>query len=101
MGAGHRDAAGFRDEGWIDIVFAERHVSAVFAVEDQRKLVLVANAKQHQRCQALGIGHNAAHIDAFAYQLLANEAAHVLVCHARDDCALQAKSRGARGDIGR
>ncbi len=64
MRAGRHHRARFGDEGGVDVVDAQRHVGAILAIEDQRELLLVANAEQHQRRQPLRIGPDAAHVDA-------------------------------------
>ena len=53
-----------------------------------------------ERGQPLGIAFDAAHIDAIARQLLADEAAHVIGADARDEAGLQAKPRCADGGVG-
>jgi len=60
MGARGGNAAGISDQFRIDINFAQSDIGAVFAVKDQRKLFLVANAQQHQSGQAFGVSQNAA-----------------------------------------
>ncbi len=85
MRAGRDDGPGLGDEVGIDVVLAQRHVGAVLPVEDQRELPVVPDAEQDQRGEALGIGPDAAHVDAFARQLLPDEAAHVLVADPRDE----------------
>ncbi|MNS43811.1 hypothetical protein D3C72_762310 [compost metagenome] len=100
MRAGGADAACLGDESGIDIVFAERHVGTVFTIEDQRELVLVANAEQHQRGQPLRVRLHAAHVDAFTHQLFADEAAHMLVADTGDDGAVEPQARSAGGNIG-
>ena len=100
MRAGGADAGRLGNEGGIDIVFAQRHVGAVFAIENQRELVLVTNSEQHQRGQALRVGFHAAHVNAFAHQLFADEAAHVLVADTGDDGAVKAKPRSTGCNVG-
>jgi hypothetical protein len=39
------DRTRLRDESLLDVVFAQRHVCAIGSVEDQRELLLVANAE--------------------------------------------------------
>ena len=100
VGAGGDDGAGVGDEGGVDVVLGERHVGAVLAVEDQRELRLVADAEEDERGQPLGIGDDAAGVDAFGRQRLADEAAHVLVADAGDEAGAQAEAGGAAGDVG-
>ena len=100
VGAGGEHAAGLGDEVGIDVPGREPHVRAVLAVEDERELLLVADAQQHQRGQALGVGDDAPHVDAFGLQLLADEAAHVLVADARDHRRFHAEPRGAGRRVG-
>ena len=100
MGAGGGDTARLGDEGGVDVIFAQRHVSAVFPVKDQRKLMLIANAQDHQRRQPRRISGKAAHIDAFAHQLFADEAAHMLIANPADQRRAQPQPRGSGSDIG-
>ncbi len=97
-GDGH--TSGRRDESRIDIVFAQRHVGAIRAVEDQRKLLLIADAQQHQRGQPRGIGPDRRHIDALAHQFLADEPAHMLIANAGDQRRFQPQPGGAGGHVG-
>ncbi len=90
-----------RRQNRIDIVFRQRHVGAVLAVEDQRKLVFVADTEKDQCGQPFLVRLHAAHIDALAHQLLADEAAHMLIADAGDQRRLQTEPRSARRDIGR
>ena len=80
---GH-DGTGRGNEALVNVIFAQRHIGAVFAVEDQGKLLLIADAQQNQSRQPVRIGLHALHIDAFARQFLADEAAHMLVAYAGD-----------------
>ena len=98
--ARRQHAAGLSDEVGIDIVGRERHVRAVLAVENERELLLVTDAEKHQGRQTLGIGDDAAYVDPFCLQLLADEAAHVLVADAGYDRRLQAEPRGAGRRVG-
>ena len=101
VGAGGDDGAGVGDQRGVDVVLAERHVGAVLAVEDQREALLVADAEDDERGQPLGVGDDAAHVDALGGQRLADEAAHVLVADPGDQAGLQPEPRGAGGDVGR
>ncbi|CUX55309.1 hypothetical protein AGR3A_Lc140164 [Agrobacterium tomkonis CFBP 6623] len=60
--------------------------SSSIAIEDRRKLVLVANAKDNKRGQLLRIRSHTTGINLFTDQLLTNETAHVFVTDACDDC---------------
>ena len=53
MGAGDDDRLGAGDVGLRDVAFVERAVGAIVAIEDQRKRLVVANAEQDERGQAL------------------------------------------------
>jgi hypothetical protein len=64
MRAGDGHASRFGDEGRVNVVFAQRHVGTVLAIEDQREPVLIADAQQNQRRQAFRVGPDASHIDA-------------------------------------
>ena len=100
MSAGHHDRFRARDIGLLDVVFVERAVGAIVAIEDERESLVVANTEHHERSQPRRVGLDARHVDAFARALLADEAAHVLVSDARDEAALQAKTRRSDCDIG-
>ena len=63
--------------------------------------MLVADPEQHERRQPLLVRLDAADIDAFADQLLANEAAHVLITDAGNERRLETQPRSARRDISR
>ena len=66
MRAGGHHRAGRGNKTFVNVIFTQRHVGAVFAVEDQRKMRLVTNTQQNQRGQPFGIGLDALHVDAFA-----------------------------------
>ena len=85
----------------IDIALIERHVGAIFAIEDQRKRLLVADAEDHQSRQPFGIAADAAHIDAFARQFFADEAAHVIGADAGDEPGFQPQPRCPHRGVGR
>ena len=101
VGAGGQDTARLGDEVRVDVVRRQRHVGAVLAVEDQRKPLLVPDAEQHQGRQAMRIGDDAPDVHPFGLQLLADEAAHVLVADPRDDRGLQAEPSRPGCGIGR
>ncbi len=100
VGAGDGDRAGVGDQGLVDVGLAEGHVGAVLAVEDQREMGLVADAEDDEGGEALGVGDDAAGVDAFGGEGLADEAAHVLVADAGDQAGAQAEAGGAAGDVG-
>ncbi len=100
MRAGHHQRPGGGDERLVDVVLAKCHVGAILAVEDQRELMLVADAEQHQSRQPLRVGLDALNVHAFARQLLADEAAHMLVADPRDDRRPEAQPRCAGRDVG-
>ena len=101
MRAGREHRARLGDETLVDVVLGQPHVGAVLAVEDQRELFVVADAEDDQRRQPLGIDLDAARIHALARNLLADEAAHVLVADTGDDRGLEPEPRRAAGDVGR
>ena len=100
MRACRDDRARFGDEALVDVVFAQRHVGAIGAIKDQRKLRVVADAEQHQRGQAIRIRLDAAHVDAFFRQLLADEASHMLVADAGDQRRTKPEACGPRRYVG-
>ena len=101
MGAGGDDRPRLGDQGFRDVVFAERHIGAVFAIKDQGELLFIAYPQQNKGGQAFRIGLDAAHIDAFARQFFADEAAHVFIANPCDQGRFQPQTRGAGGHVGR
>ena len=85
MGAAEEKRLGRGDEVAVEIALLDRHVGAVLAIEDQREGVAVANAEDDERGQALRIGLDVAGIDAFRFQGLADEAAHMFVADTGDE----------------
>ncbi|MDT4879464.1 hypothetical protein FQZ97_1151420 [compost metagenome] len=85
MCAGDQHRARRPDESLVDIAFVEGVVGAVVAIENQRERVFVLDSEQHQRRQAFGVGDDALGLNAFAIELLADEAAHLLIADASDE----------------
>ncbi len=56
MDAGPEQRPGRGNEIAVDVLRGDRHVGAVGPIEDVRKGLPVANAQDHQRGQALGVG---------------------------------------------
>jgi hypothetical protein len=100
MRACHDDGSGRGDEILPHVVFAQRHVGAVVAVEDERKGMAVAHAQYHQGGQPLLVRHDARGFHALARQLFQDEAADLLIPHPRQKRGFQPQPRGAHGDIG-
>jgi hypothetical protein len=69
------------------------------SIEDQREGILVPDAENHERGEALLIGDNAARRDALALHLLTDEAAHGLVAYAGHEARFQAEPSRADGDV--
>ena len=84
MGAGHDDRFYRADQGRVDIVFAQRHVGAVFAIENRREVLIVPHAQDDQRGEAFRVDDDALGGDAFAFKLLGDEAAHMFVANPGD-----------------
>jgi hypothetical protein len=84
----------------VDVILAQRHVRAVVAVEDQRELLLVADAEDHQRGQPLRIGDDAARVDPLLGKLFLDEPAHVLIADAGDERRLQTQPCRAGRHVG-
>ena len=101
MRAGDDDGARGRDESLVHILFRQRHVGAVGAHEDHRRDAFVLDREQHQRRQPLLVGGDALDRHALAHQLLADEAAHLLVADAGEQRRAQAKPRGADRNVSR
>src|SRR5580704_14763277 len=95
------DRTRLRNESLVNVAFAKCHVGAIGTVENQRELLLVANAEQNQRGQALRIGFHTADVHTLLRELLADEAPHMLVAHAGDQRRLETKARRSCGYIGR
>ena len=85
MRARRQHRARLSDEALVDVLLGEPHVGAVLAVEDQRELLVVADAEDDERGQALGVDLYAARVHPLAGKLLEDEAAHVLVADPGDD----------------
>ena len=100
MRAADEDGAGRLDIGLVDVVLAQRHVGAIGAIEDVRRVAIVAHAENDEGGQPIGIGDDAIDGDALAHELLADEAPHVLVADAGDEPGLEAETRGADGGVG-
>ncbi|MDT4855661.1 hypothetical protein FQZ97_900240 [compost metagenome] len=100
MRASGEYTSGLGNEVRIDIVFAKRHVGAVFAIEDEREMFLITDAKDHQRCQALRIGDDTARIHTFTRKFTQQKAPHMLVTDAGYECRFEAQSSSASRDIG-
>ena len=89
MRARHSDAARPADKVRVNIGFAQRHIRAILAVEDQGELLLIANSQQNQSCQPFRIGDNAAGLDPFSGERLADKPAHMFITHPCDECRFQ------------
>ena len=101
MRAGHQNGPCRGDEVGIDVLFRDRHVGAVLAIEDQRKLLAVPDSENDERRQPFRVGDDMACINPLAVKRLADEPAHMFVANAGDHSRLQAKARAADTDIGR
>ena len=85
----------------VNIIHRQTHIGTVLAIENQRELLLIADAQQHQGRQTLGVGLDPRHIHALALQLLTDEPAHVLIPDARDQTGLQTQPRRPAGNVRR
>src|SRR6267154_2587059 len=85
----------------VKVLLAQCHVGAVLPVEDQRERVTIADSQYHQGSQPLRIVKHAAYVNAFADQLFADEASHVVGADARQQTSLESKSSGRHGGIRR
>ena len=94
------DRARLGDEVFFYVIFTQRHVGAVFAVENQGKLLFIANAQQDQRCKPFRVGFYTARIHAFLGQFFQDKASHVFVANPRDQRRFQPQTRRARGHVG-
>ena len=90
MRSGGDDRAAGGDIGRIDIVLGQTHIGAVFAIEDQREPMFVADAEKDERGQTLRVGFHAPDVHAFALKLLKDESPHMLVADAGDETGPQA-----------
>ena len=100
MGAGDQQGFTGSDEGFADVFSPQRHVGAVFAVEDQGKGFAVLEAQQDHGGQAFRIDLDAADVATFAGQGFNEEAAHVVVPYPAQHRRLQTQPSGAEGDVG-
>ena len=98
--AGCDHCAGRGDQRLVDVVDGDGHVGAVFAVEDQRKADLIADAEQDKGGQAVGVCPHGRGVDALALQLFTDEAAHGIVADPGDQGRVQAEPRGTDGGVG-
>ena len=93
MRAGDENGAGRTDEILRDIILAQGIVGAIVAVEQEREGMVAFDGENGKRGQPFGIGYDALGFDAFALQLFADEAAHLLLADARQQCRFQAETR--------
>ncbi len=101
MRAADQNCSGALDIVGIDVVFVERAVGAIVAVENEREGFLVTDAEQHQRGEPRRVRPDPADVHAFPRALLADESAHVLVADAGDEAAPETETRRSDGDIRR
>ncbi|MCY1295121.1 hypothetical protein D9M70_444470 [compost metagenome] len=99
MRAGNQDGAGRADKVFRNVVFAERVVGAVVAIEEQREGLVVFDREDGERRQPLRIGDDAARLDAFTDELLTNEAAHLFVADAGQQRRLETQAGRADRDV--
>ena len=85
----------------VYVGFRDRHVGAVFAIENKRKLRAVPNAEDYQCRQSRRVGNHMACLDTLAIQRLADETAHMFVTDTGDQCRFQPEPRTTDADIGR
>ena len=83
MRAGDDDRPGGTDEALVDVGFREPHVGAVLAIEEQREGAVVLHRQDGERGQPLRIDLHAFERHALARELLADEAAELLVADRR------------------
>ena len=100
MRSGRTDAARPPDEFRINVVCGQRHVGAILPVEDQGKVVVVADAQDHQRREAFRVGPDPFCVHPLALELLTDEASHVLVADARDEPGAKSEPRCPGGNVG-
>ena len=84
----------------IDVVGGQCHVGAVLPVEDQGKVVVVADAQDHQCREAFRVGPDPFCVHPLALELLTDEASHVLVTDARDEPGAKPEPRCSGGNVG-
>ena len=101
MCSGHKHRLCRSDEIRINIRLVYGHVSAVLAIENQWKLLAVSNAENDESGKTLGIGRDVTRIDAFADQLLADEAPHMFITNTRNQCRFQTEAGATDTDVGR
>ncbi len=68
MRAGHQHSYGRGNEISIYVIGVNRHIGAVFPIEDQRKGLPVLDAEENEAGEAAGIDADMADIDTFGRQ---------------------------------
>ena len=101
VGARDGQAAAAGQERLADGLGVQGHVGAVLAGEEQGEGLLVLDAQQHHAGQALGIDLHLAGVAALAAQRLDQEAAVVLIAHARNHGRAQPQARRAESHVAR
>ena len=89
------------DESGVDIAFLQCDIGAIVAIEQQREGCVALDREDGERGQSFGVGLEAVQVHAFAGQLLAQEAAELLVADAGQERRAQAESGRADGDVRR
>jgi hypothetical protein len=99
MSAVYEDGRCRADQFLIDVLGIERHVGAIFSVEEQGKPFSIPDSKDHKRSEAMRVRMNCACVDAFANELLPYEAAHVIGPDARQKGRSKAETSKADGRV--
>ena len=100
VGACRNDRTGRRDKVFVNVIFGQRHIGTVFAIEDQGELLFVTNAQQNQCGKAFRIGNHALGVHAFRSQLFADKATHVFIADAGQKGRFQTQTRSACSHVG-
>ncbi|KPY34810.1 hypothetical protein ALO49_101658 [Pseudomonas savastanoi pv. retacarpa] len=101
MRAGDQQRLARRDLLFVDVLGAQSHVGAIFAVEHQGERFAVFQPQQHHGGQALGIALDSADITAFAGQRLDQEATHMVITYPAKHGRPEPQPGSTECDIGR
>ena len=100
MGAGDEKGCCAADELPAVILNADSHVRAIVAIVQQGKRILIAYGQKRHAGETRRIGPDVRNVDALPGQLIPQEAAVMIIPHARYMRDPKSKPRGANGDIG-
>lgn len=100
MGASDQQGFAGGDKRFADVFGPQRHVGAIFTVEDQGKGFPILETEQHHGGQSLRIDLNAADIATFTGQGFNQETPHVIVAGPAQHRRPEPQPGGAERDVG-